>query len=60
MVEPAFDFRTSDPGGAFYAKLKQPARAQWVSYAAAFMGGHQCEFCRSDRFYSPLNPLHAW
>jgi hypothetical protein len=54
-LEPGFDFPTGDPGGPFYAKLKQLAHAQWVNSDAQFMGGHRCEFCRFDRFYSSLN-----
>jgi hypothetical protein len=52
-LEVGFDFRRGDPGEAVYSRLKELLKEPWEP--GQFMGGHNCQFCRYDGFYSYRN-----
>ncbi len=52
-LEVGFDFPRGDPGEAVYSRLKELLKEPWEP--GVFMGGHTCQFCRYDGFYSYSN-----
>jgi hypothetical protein len=52
-LEAAFPFASGDPGEGVYVRLKEFLKEPWQP--GFFMGGHECQFCRYDGFFSVSN-----
>jgi hypothetical protein len=47
------EYPLGDPGQALYERLKEYQKGSWQP--GIFLGGHRCDFCRYDGFYSHSN-----